>query len=217
MLSGGRPRIIADIEPLAAGVVDAMLPSNYGGEALANLLAGDANFSGKLPFTYPRFPNALSTYDYKPCESVGTMSGAYNYDAKVYVQWPFGAGLSYTTYAYSNLRVEKSAFGADDVLRVSVDVRNTGARAGKESVLLYSHDMVATSTPDVRRLRDFAKVELQPGETKTVTFDVKAEDLAFVGYDGKWRLEKGDFLLMAGDQHLTVTCTETKVWETPNR
>ena len=217
VLSGGRPRIIADVEPLAAAVVDAMLPSNYGGEALADLLAGDANFSGKLPFTYPRFTNALSTYDYKPCESVGTMSGAYNYDAQVYVQWPFGAGLSYTTYAYSNLRVEQSEFAPGGVLRVSVDVRNTGRRAGKESVLLFSHDMVATSTPDVRRLRDFAKVELQPGETKTVTFDLKADDLAFVGYDGKWRLEKGDFLLMAGDQHLTVRCTETKVWETPNR
>lgn len=217
VLGGGRPRIVADVEPLAKAVVDIMLPANYGGEALANLLTGEANFSGKLPFTYPRFANALSTYDYKPCESVGTMSGAYNYDAQVYVQWPFGAGLSYTTFAYSNLRAERTDFAAGDVIRVSVDVKNTGRRAGKESVLLFSRDMVATSTPDVRRLRDFGKVSLAPGETQTVTFDLKADDLAFVGYDGKWRLEAGEFLLMAGDQHITVRCTGTKVWETPNR
>lgn len=217
VLSGGRPRIIADVEPMAKAVVDAMLPSNYGGEALADLLSGDANFSGKLPFSYPRYTNALSTYDYKPCESVGTMSGAYNYDAKVYVQWPFGSGLSYTTYAYSNLRVENPAFGPADVLHISVDVTNSGQRAGKESVLLYSRDMVASSTPDVRRLRDFTKIDLNPGETKTVSFDLKAEDLAFVGYDGKWRIEAGEFCLMVGDQHVMVNCTDTKVWETPNR
>lgn len=217
ILNEGRPRIIADIEPLATGVVDVMLPSNYGGEALASLLTGDANFSGKLPFTYPRYTNALSTYDYKPCESVGTMSGDYNYDAKVFVQWPYGAGLSYTTYEYSNLRVDKVDFAAGDQLTVSVDVKNTGARAGKEAVLLFSHDDVATSTPDVRRLRQFTKVALEPGEQQTVSLTIPADDLAFVGYDGKWRLEKGTFTLMVGNQHTSVNCTATKVWETPNR
>lgn len=217
ILNEGRPRIIADIEPLATAVVDIMLPSNYGGEALASLLAGDANFSGKLPFTYPRYTNALSTYDYKPCESVGTMSGDYNYDAQVFVQWPYGAGLSYTTYDYSNIRVDRHDFTADDNITVSVDVKNTGTRAGKEAVLLFSHDDVATSTPDIRRLRQFTKIELQPGEQKTVSLTIPARDLAFVGYDGKWRIEKGTFTLMMGNQRTSVNCTATKVWDTPNR
>lgn len=217
VLNEGRPRIIADIEPVAKAVVDIMLPANYGGEALASLLTGDENFSGKLPFSYPRYTNALSTYDYKPCESVGTMSGDYNYDAQVFVQWPYGAGLSYTTYSYNNIRVSKTDFTADDELTVSVDVKNTGSRAGKEAVLLFSHDDVATSTPDIRRLRQFTKIELQPGEQKTVSLTIPAKDLAFVGYDGKWRLEKGTFTLMVGNQHATVNCTATKVWDTPNR
>lgn len=218
ILNEGRPRILAEIEPLAQAVVNVMLPGNYGGDALANLLAGDANFSGKMPYTYPKEINSLITYDYKPCEHIGKpMEGAYNYDAQVAMQWAFGYGLSYTTYAYSNLKVDKSRFTADDVLTFTVDVKNTGSRAGKESVLLFSSDLVASLTPDNRRLRAFEKVELQPGETKTVTLKVKASDLAFVGYDGKWVLEKGDFRIQAGDQTVNVTCTDTKKWETPNR
>ena len=214
VLNEGRPRILADIEPLAAAVVDVMLPGNYGGDALANLLAGDANFSGKLPFTYPKEINSLVTYDYKPCEHIGRpMQGAYNYDAQVVAQWAFGYGLSYTTYRYSNLKADKARFDADDVLTFTVDVANTGTVAGKESVLLFSSDLVASLTPDNRRLRAFEKVELRPGETKTVTLRVKASDLAFVGYDGRWALEEGDFRIQAGDQTLTVTCTETKRWE----
>ena len=217
VLNEGRPRIINDIVPLAKAVVDVMLPSNYGGDALANLLAGDANFSGKLPFTYPKYVNALANYDYKPCENMGQMGGNYNYDAVMDVQWKFGFGLSYTTYSYSNLKVDKPSFTADDVLTVSVDVTNTGKVAGKESVLLYSKDLVASSTPDNIRLRNFEKVALNPGETKTVTMKLKGSDLAFVGYDGKWRLEKGDFKLKCGDQWTDIQCSETKVWDTPNR
>ena len=217
VLNEGRPRIINDIVPLAKAVVDVMLPSNYGGDALANLLAGNANFSGKLPFTYPKYVNALANYDYKPCENMGQMGGNYNYDAVMDVQWEFGFGLSYTTYSYSNLKVDKSSFTADDVLTVSVDVTNTGKVAGKESVLLYSKDLVASSTPDNIRLRNFEKVALNPGETKTVTMKLKGSDLAFVGYDGKWRLEKGDFKLKCGDQWTDIQCSETKVWDTPNR
>ena len=217
VLNEGRPRIINDIVPLAKAVVDVMLPSNYGGDALANLLAGDANFSGKLPFTYPKYVNALANYDYKPCENMGQMGGNYNYDAVMDVQWEFGFGLSYTTYSYSNLKVDKPSFTADDVLTVSVDVTNTGKVAGKESVLLYSKDLVASSTPDNIRLRNFEKVALNPGETKTVTMKLKGSDLAFVGYDGKWRLEKGDFKLKCGDQWTDIQCSETKVWDTPNR
>lgn len=218
ILNEGRPRLIADIEPLAKAVVDIMLPGNYGGDALANLVAGDANFSGKMPFTYPKEINSLITYDYKPCEHIGKqMEGAYNYDAQVSVQWAFGYGLSYTTFEYSNLKVNKSNFNANDELTFTVDVKNTGNRVGKESVLLFSSDLVASLTPDNRRLRAFEKVELKPGETKTVTLKLKGSDLAFVGYDGKWILEKGDFRIQAGNQVMNVVCTDTKKWETPNK
>ncbi|WP_278503937.1 glycoside hydrolase family 3 N-terminal domain-containing protein [Phocaeicola barnesiae] len=218
VLNEGRPRIIADIEPLSKAVVNVMLPGNYGGDALANLVAGDSNFSGKMPYTYPKEINSLITYDYKPCEHIGKqMEGAYNYDAVVNVQWAFGYGLSYTTFAYNNLKVDKTSFTADDVLTFTVDVKNTGNRVGKESVLLFSSDLVASLTPDNRRLRAFDKVELQPGETKTVTLKVKGSDLAFVGYDGKWILEEGDFRMQVGDQVVGVACSQTKKWDTPNK
>ena len=216
VLNEGRPRLIADIEPLAKAVVDILIPGNYGGDALANLLAGDANFSAKMPYTYPREINSLNTYDYKVSEEVGTMAGAYNYDAKVSLQWPFGYGISYTTYEYSNLKVDKNKFTADDVLTVSVDVKNTGAKAGKEAILLYSSDLVASIVPDNKRLRDFTKIELQPGEVKTVTFKLPAKNLAFVGADGKWTLEEGDFILKIGNQTVGTACTQTKIWDEPN-
>jgi len=216
VLNEGRPRLLADIEPLANAVVDVLLPGNYGGDALANLLAGDANFSGKLPYTYPKEINSLINYDYKVSEEVGTMAGAYDYNAKVVQQWPFGYGLSYTTYEYSNLRVDKNNFTSRDKITVSVDVKNTGAKAGKEAVLLYSSDLLASMTPDCRRLRAFQKIDLQPGETKTVTFVLPASDLAFVGADGKWILEEGEFALTTGNQVMKVNCTDTKKWETPN-
>ena len=203
VLNEGRPRLIADIEPLAKAVVDILIPGNYGGDALANLLAGDANFSAKMPYTYPREINSLNTYDYKVSEEVGTMAGAYNYDAKVSLQWPFGYGLSYTTFEYSNLKVDKATFSADDVLTVSVDVKNTGSRAGKEAVLLYSSDLVASVVPDNKRLRDFTKIELH-------------KNLAFVGADGKWTLEEGDFILKIGNQTVPTACERTKVWDEPN-
>ena len=217
ILNEGRPRLIKDIEPLAKAVVNVMLPGNYGGDALANLLAGDANFSGKMPYTYPKHINALATYDYKPCENIGQMGGNYNYDSVMDIQWPFGFGLSYTTYKYSNLKVDKAQFTADDELTFTVDVTNTGSVAGKESVLLYSKDLVASSTPDNIRLRNFEKISLNPGETKTVTMKLKGSDLAFVNYYGQWTLEKGDFKVKCGDQWIDLQCTQTKVWDTPNR
>ena len=216
VLNEGRPRLIADIEPLAKAVVHILIPGNYGGDALANLLAGDVNFSGKLPYTYPREINSLNTYDYKVSEEVGTMAGAYNYDAKVSLQWPFGYGLSYTTFEYANLKVDKARFSADDVLTVSVDVKNTGSCAGKEAVLLYSSDLIATIVPDNKRLRDFTKIALEPGETKTVTFQLPAKSLAFVGADGRWTLEEGDFILKIGNQTVPIFCERTKIWDTPN-
>jgi len=216
VLNGGRPRLIGDIEPLAKAVVDVMLPSNFGGDALAALLAGDENFSGKLPFTYSKHINALHTYDYKVSEHREVMGGSYNYDAVMDVQWPFGHGLSYTSFSYGNLAVSASEFTADDVLKVSVDVTNTGDRAGKEAVLLYSSDLVASLIPDVRRLRGFEKIELEPGQTKTVCFEFPASALAFVGADGKWRLEEGDFRLSCGGQAVMIRCTKTNIWNTPN-
>ena len=217
VLNEGRPRLMADIEPLAKAIVHIFLPGNYGGDALANLLSGDANFSAKMPYTYPREINSLNNYDYKVSEEVGTMAGAYNYDAKVSLQWPFGYGLSYTTFEYSNLRSDKTQFNADDVLTVSVDVKNTGSCVGKEAVLLYSSDVIASIVPDNKRLRCFTKVALQPGETKTVTFSLPASELAFVGADGKWVLEEGDFILKTGNQTTGISCTATKKWETPNK
>ena len=217
VLNEGRPRLLADIEPKAKAVVDILLPGNYGGDALANLLAGDANFSAKMPYTYPKEINSLINYDYKVSEQVSTMAGAYDYDAKVTQQWAFGYGLSYTTYAYGNLRVDKQNFKPSDVLTVSVDVKNIGQRAGKEPVLLYSSDLLASMVPDSRRLRAFQKVELQPGETKTVTFRLPASDLAFVGQDCHWVIEEGEFVLSVGGQTVKVNCTETKRWETANK
>ena len=217
VLNEGRPRLIADIEPLAQGIIDILIPGNMGGDALVNLVSGKSNFSGKMPYTYPKEINSLTNYDFKKSEEVGTMEGAYDYNAKITQQWGFGYGLSYTSYQYSNLKVSKSDFRHGDIIKVSVDVKNTGKVAGKESILLFSSDLVASMVPDGRRLRAFDKVELQPGETKTVTFELKADDLAFVGWDGKWRLEEGDFKLMIADQTASVHCTDTYLWQTANR
>ncbi|MDO4462010.1 MAG: glycoside hydrolase family 3 N-terminal domain-containing protein [Bacteroidia bacterium] len=216
VLNEGRPRLITDIEPLAKAVVHIFLPGNYGADALANLLAGDANFSAKMPYTYPREINSLNTYDYKVSEEVGTMSGAYNYDAKVSLLWPFGYGLSYTSYAYSNLKVDKSTFGVNDIINISVDVTNTGNVAGKEPVLLYTSDVVASIVPDNKRLRDFTKVALNPGETKTVSFSLPAKKLAFVNNEGKWTLEAGEFIIKIAQESVSVECTDTKIWDEPN-
>ena len=217
VLNEGRPRLIADIEPLAQGIIDILIPGNMGGDALVNLVSGKSNFSGKMPYTYPKEINSLANYDFKKSEEVGTMEGAYDYNAKITQQWGFGYGLSYTTYKYSNLKVSQSDFRHGDIIKVSVDVKNTGKVAGKESVLLFSSDLIASMVPDGRRLRAFDKIELQPGETKTVTFELKADDLAFVGWNGKWRLEEGDFKLMIADQSADIHCTDTYQWPTANR
>lgn len=217
VLNEGRPRLIADIEPLAQGIVNILIPGNMGGDALANLVSGKSNFSGKMPYTYPKEINSLANYDFKKSEEVGTMEGAYDYNAKITQQWGFGFGLSYTSYKYSNLKVSQSDFRHGDIIKVSVDVKNTGKVAGKESVLLFSSDLIASMVPDGRRLRASDKVELQPGETKTMTFELKADDLAFVGWDGKWRLEEGDFKLMIADQSADIHCTDTYQWSSANR
>lgn len=217
VLNEGRPRLIADIEPLAQGIIDILIPGNMGGDALVGLVSGKSNFSGKMPYIYPKEINSLANYDFKKSEEVGTMEGAYDYNAKITQQWGFGYGLSYTSYQYSNLKVSQSDFRHGDIIKVSVDVKNTGKVAGKESVLLFSSDLIASMVPDGRRLRAFDKIELQPGETKTVTFDLNADDLAFVGYDGKWVLEEGDFKLMIADQSADIHCEKTYQWQSANR
>ena len=218
VLNEGRPRIVNEIEPLAKAVVHTFLPGNYGGDALANLLAGDANFSGRMPYTYPKYHGSFITYDCKPCEYVETMQGAYNYDANTTVQWTFGSGISYSEVKYSNLRVEtpaatgkaspskgfspKSAAGTtfDGNIRFTVDVANQSDRKVKEPVLLFVSDLVASLTPDIKRLRAFTKVELAPHETKTVTLTVRPSDLACVSEDLQWVLEPGEFRATIGNQ-----------------
>ena len=218
VLNEGRPRLIREIEPASAAVVQTYLPGNFGGDALADILSGEINPSGKLPYTYPKYEQGLITYDHKPSQNIaGKMEGAYDYGAQTSVQYPFGYGLSYTTFTYSNMSVDKTDFTSDDIVKVSVDVTNSGEVEGKESVLLFSSDLVASLSPDVRRLRGFEKISLKPGETKTVTFDLKGEDLAFVNERGKWTIEEGAFMLQLGNQTANINCTVTKVWETPNK
>jgi beta-glucosidase len=218
VLNEGRPRLIREIEPGSAAVVQTYLPGNFGGDALSDILSGDINPSGKLPYTYPKYEQGLITYDHKPSQNIaGKMEGAYDYGAQTSVQYPFGFGLSYTTFTYSNMSVDKTDFTSDDIVKVSVDVTNSGEVEGKESVLLFSSDLVASLSPDVRRLRGFEKISLKPGETKTVTFDLKGEDLAYVNELGKWTIEEGEFMLQLGDQTTNINCTKTKVWETPNK
>ena len=217
VLAEGRPRVLKEIEPLCQAAIHTFLSGNYGGRALASLLAGDDNFSGRMPYTYPKHTGSLQTYDYKPCENVGLMEGEYNYDAVMDVQWPFGHGLSYTTFTYSNLRADKTRFNATDDITLSIDITNNGNRNGKESVLFYISDLVATITPDIKRLNAFEKVTLAPGETKTVSVTIPASQLAFVGADMRWRLEQGEFRVVVGDQTLLLTCSDTYIWTTPNR
>ncbi len=216
VINEGRPRILADIEPLATAVVDVIIPGNFGGDALALLLSGERNFSAKLPFTYPREINSLVTYDYKVSEEVGKMEGVYDYDARVNVQWPFGYGKSYTTFKYSNLHVDKHEFGPSDILTVTVDITNTGNVDGKEAVLLYSSDLVASIVPDNKRLRGFDKLALMPGETRAVRFTLPASDLAFVNAHGQWTLEAGDFTLSVGPLSAKIRCKESYTWTRPN-
>ncbi len=193
VLNEGRPRIISKFEPLMQGVVMTYLPGNFGGDALASILFGDENPSGKLPFNYPKFPNSLVNYNHKPSESRSVVEGVYNYDADYNPQYEFGFGLSYTTFAYSNLKLSADNISANDELTVSVDVKNTGNREGKEVVDLYLSDLYASITPDVKRLKGFEKINLKAGETKTVTFKLDKAAFSFINTESKRVVEQGDF------------------------
>jgi beta-glucosidase len=194
ILNEGRPRIISKIEPGAAAIVHIFLPGNFGADALADILAGDVNPGGKLPITYPRHVNDLVGYIHKPSEGSGNPQGG-----ETAPQYPFGFGLSYTQFSYSNCSVNKNSFDPNETATVSVTVTNTGNRRGKEVVQLYISDLIASLTPDVKRLRGFEKVDLQPGEAKTVTFHIPLKQLAFVGTDLKKHLEAGEFNIQVGN------------------
>ena len=202
VLVEGRPRIINRIADSANAIVLAYNPSNEGGTAIADVLFGDVNPSGKLPFTYPRTPNGLISYDHKPFETENTAFGNMAFNP----QFGFGDGLSYTTFAYSDLRLGKQTISVDEGLPVSVTVKNTGSRAGKEAVLVYVSDLVASISPPGRRLRRFAKISLDPGQSRTLTFTLRREDLSFIGADNKPTIEPGEFDVKIGNltQRFTV-------------
>jgi beta-glucosidase len=212
VLNEGRPRIISKIEQGAAAIVQTYLPGNYGGDALADILSGDINPSGKLPITYPRYVNALTNYIHKPSDATANPQGAYDYSADFNPQYQFGHGLSYTTFNYSNLQLNKNAFKSNETVTVSVDVKNNGTRSGKETVLVFVSDLIATLTPDVKRLKGFEKVELAPGETKTVRFNIPVKQLAFVNLNNKQQLEAGEFKLTVANLSSTFTLTDTTSW-----
>lgn len=195
ILNEGRPRIISRIERLVKGVVMAYLPGNFGGDALADVLAGDVNPSGKLPFTYPAYPNSLIAYHHKPAEEQKKSEGAYDYNGEFTPQYPFGFGLSYTSFTYSQLALSGKNMGKDGSLEVTVKVKNSGTREGMEVVKLFVSDVVASLTPDVKRLRGFQKIALKPGEEKLVTFRLTPSDLKFVDLSNRSVAEKGEFVV----------------------
>jgi beta-glucosidase len=199
VLIQGRPKIITDIDPAMDAILLAYLPANEGGRAIADALFGDANPSGKLPFTYPIGPNALVPYDHRRAE-------AYAFRAL----YPFGWGLSYTSFAYANLAVEPQRLDPAGTLTISVDVKNTGDRPGAEAVQLYTSDHFASLGPPVKRLRGFKKIDLLPGETTTVTFTLTARDIAFVNADNHLVAEAGDFTVTVGGLSKAFELTENR-------
>ncbi|HWW38964.1 glycoside hydrolase family 3 N-terminal domain-containing protein [Pedobacter sp.] len=203
VLNEGRPRVISKFENKMAAVLQTYQPGNFGGDALADILYGDVNPSGRLPYTYPQYPNALFTYYHKPSESRSTTEGVYNYDADYNPQYVFGQGLSYTTFTYSDIKLSSKILKAGEKLTVSVDITNSGKVNGKESVLLYTSQLVSSPiSPDAKRLRAFDKIDLKPGETKTVTFHISPEDLAVVMPDLKKVTEPGEFTIQIADKKI---------------
>jgi beta-glucosidase len=202
VLVEGRGRVIREIEPGAKGIVLAYWPGSQGARAIANVLFGDANPSGKLPFTYARYANHLVTYDRKLTGRIDEDSPPEGHQAIEYrPQWEFGQGLSYTTFACKNLKLSAPVLRGTGRLTVTVDVANTGSRPGKETIELYTRDLYASLTPPLKRLRAFQKVLLAPGQATTVRFELKASDLAFVNAASKLVTEPGEFEVTIGDRN----------------
>jgi len=212
ILNEGRPRIISAIEPGAQAIIHTYLPGNFGADALADILTGDVNPSGKLPITYPRYTNSLTPYIHKYSDQTANPQGAYDYSADFNPQYQFGYGLSYTTFAYSNLIIDKTTVDPNGTVAISVTVANTGSRDGKEAVHLFISDLLASVAPDVKRLRGFDKVMLKAGESKRVEFRIPVKELAFINTDNKHQLEAGDFKVMIGDQTAQFTVNKTVVF-----
>lgn len=189
IMAAGRPRIVQELEPNADAFLMSLLPGNEGGRAIADIIVGEINPSGKMPYTYPRYANALMTYDHKGTDLPKYDFSMDNFDP----QWEFGYGQSYTKFAYSNLKIINQTLSKDDSIEISVDVKNIGNRAGKEVVQLFITDKVASVTPSVKRLRAFEKINLKVGEVKTITFNLPISDLKFIGIDNQWIIEPGDF------------------------
>jgi len=204
VLNEGRPRLISKFEDKMSAVLHTFLPSNYGGLALADILYGDENPSGKLPYTYPKYPNSLTTYDYLPSENQAKMHGEYDYESHLDIQYAFGSGLSYTRFEYSNFTVDAKSLNDKGRVKISVDVKNTGTRTGKEVVMLYTKDIFASISPRNKQLKRFRKIELNPGELKTVQFIIETKDLAFYNYNNQLVAEKGDFDLMINNFKETI-------------
>lgn len=208
ILNEGRPRIIRRIEPAAAAILHIYLPGNYGANALAEILTGDVNPSGKLPITYPRYANDLVGYIHKPSEGAGNPQGG-----ETSPQFQFGFGLSYTSFAYSNLTLNRTNVGPQESINISVTVTNTGSRQGKEVVHLFISDLIASGiTPDVKRLRGFDKIMLNAGESKTVEFKISLKELAFINTGNKRQLEEGDFKVQVANLEKTFRLNNSIVF-----
>ena len=205
ILNIGRPRLITDIEPFMSAIVNIYLPGNFGGDALSDVLSGKVNPSGKLPYTYPAYPNSLIPYYFKPSEVQNNSQGAYNYVGEVNNLYDFGFGLSYSEFTYSNLEINNEQFNLDDSIKISVNVKNSGKIDGSETVQLYSSDLYASLTPDVKRLRDFNKIELKAGEMKTITFELPVSELAFANSDNQFVVESGKFKLSIDNLSKEIT------------
>lgn len=200
VLVEGRPRVVSDVVPKSEGILMAYLPGDEGAPAIADILYGEVNPSGKLPITYPRYPNSLVPYDHKYTDQIDTNFGTNAFNP----QWEFGHGLSYTTFEYRNMNLSDNQIDENSQITVTVEVTNTGQRSGKEVVQLYASDLVASITPPVKRLKKFSKIELEAGESQTVTFELLPEDLAFIGRDNTWTVEPGEFVLQIGSLTKTI-------------
>ena len=200
ILNLGRPRLISDIEPLMSAVVNVYLPGNFGADALADILSGKVNPSGKLPYTYPAYPNSLLPYYYKPSEVQNNAQGAYNYVGEVNNLYDFGYGLSYSDFKYSNFAIDKDTFNLSDTLNVGVFVTNESNIDGYETVQLYSSDLYASITPDIKRLRDYDKIHIKAGETKRLTFSLPVSELEFYNYKNEPVVEEGRFKISINDK-----------------
>ena len=195
ILNLGRPRLISDIEPLMNAVVNIYLPGNFGGDALADIVSGEVNPSGKLPYTYPAFPNSLIPYYYKPSEVQNNSQGAYNYVGEVNNQYDFGYGLSYSEFRYTDLKTNKNQYNLNDTIKISVKIQNSSEIDGLETIQLYSSDLYASITPDIKRLRDFTKVKIKAGEIKTIEFNLPVSELSFANSENEFVVEPGKFKL----------------------